>query len=155
MLLSVHATVGAIIGQNVSTAILAFVLAFISHFVLDIFPHGDEALVKAYRGNFKNRGMIYLIIFDVATTAILIPLLFLTQKVNFMPTVIWGIIGGVIPDFFVGIYEITHKHFRRTHKLHAWLHNILGHQIGGRTKLNMSLKFGILIQIILIYLILS
>ncbi len=154
MLLTVHATVGAIIGDNVSTPLLAFVLAFISHFILDIFPHGDEELVKAYRNDFKNKGMIYLIFFDIIATLILLPVLFYSQKINFNITVIWGIIGGVIPDIFVGLYEITHKYFRRTYKFHNFTHNKLGKFFGTKTNLSLPLKFGLLIQIILIYLIL-
>ena len=151
MLLSVHATVGAVIGQHVDSSLLAFVLAFISHFILDIIPHGDEQLIKAYREDFKNKGMKYLIIFDLITTIILIPLLFYSGKIAFNLPVIWGIIGGIIPDFMVAIHEISHKHFTRTHKIHYWAHDKVC------TKLNwtMPLKLGLIVQIIIIYLILK
>lgn len=151
MLLSVHATVGAIIGENVNTPLLAFVLAFISHFILDIIPHGDEAIIKAYRNDFKNKGVKYLIIFDVISTAILMPLLFLSQKVNFNLTVIWGICGGILPDIMVAIHEISHKHFIRTHKVHYWAHD----KICTKLAWSMPLKFGLLAQLIIIYLILK
>lgn len=147
MLLSVHATVGAIIGESVSTSLLAFILAFISHFILDIIPHGDGALIKAYRNDFKNRGMFYLIIFDLISTMILIFLLFYLNKISYSQTVIWGIVGGVLPDFMVAIYEITDKYFRRAHKLHAWTHN--------RLNWSISLKLGILVQLIIMYLLLK
>jgi len=151
MLLSVHATVGAVIGDNVSTPILAFVLGFISHFILDMFPHGDEALIKAYRNNFKNRGMLYLIIFDLVSTIILLFLLFYFQKVSFTKTVIWGIMGGVIPDLMVAINEITHKHFCRTQKFHCWTHA----KIGQKLNWTMPLRLGLLLQLVIIYLILK
>lgn len=146
MLLSVHATVGAIIGENVNTSLLAFVLAFISHFLLDIIPHGDAALIKAYRNDFKNRGMLYLIIFDLLSTAILLALLFYFHKITYSPMVLWGIIGGVVPDFMVAAYEITDKYFSRWHKVHAWTHD--------RLHWTIPLKLGILVQIIIIYLML-
>ena len=150
MLLSIHATVGAVIGEQVNTPLLAFILAFISHFILDMIPHGDEALIKAYRNDFKNKGLKYLIIFDLISTAILIPLLFFFKKINFNPIVIWGIIGGVAPDFMVAINEISQKHFIKTHKLHYWAHDKISH------KLNwvMPLKLGFLLQLIILYLIL-
>jgi len=151
MLLSVHATVGAVIGQNVNTPLLAFVLAFISHFILDIIPHGDRALIQAYRNNFKNKGMKYLIIFDLISTAILIFLLFFFQKLTLSQTVIWGIIGGILPDFMVAIHEITKKHFSRTHKLHYWAHNKLNTKISWI----MPLKLALVSQIIIIYLLLK
>ncbi len=150
MLLSVHATVGAVIGEHVNTPLLAFILAFISHFILDMFPHGDEALIKAYRNDFKNKGLKYLIIFDLISTTLLITLLFVFQKINLNPIVIWGIIGGITPDFMVAINEIGQKHFIRTHKLHNWTHDKISH------KLNwvMPLKLGFLLQLIILYLIL-
>ncbi|OGY42642.1 MAG: hypothetical protein A2Y82_03100 [Candidatus Buchananbacteria bacterium RBG_13_36_9] len=146
MLLSVHATVGAIIGENVSTSLLAFILAFISHFILDIIPHGDAVLIKAYRNDFKNKGVLYLIIFDVFSTIILISLLFYFHKISYTQTVLWGIAGGILPDIMVAIYEITNKLFKRWHKVHSWAHN--------RLHWTISLKLGILVQIIIIYLIL-
>lgn len=151
MLLSVHATVGAIIGENVNTPLLAFVLAFISHFILDIIPHGDEALIKAYRNDFKNKGMKYLIIFDIISTAILIPLLFISQKISLSPPVIWGICGGILPDIMVAIHEVSHKQFTRTHKVHFWAHN----RISTKMAWTMPLKLGLLAQIAIIYLILK
>ncbi|MFA5188634.1 MAG: hypothetical protein WC460_04705 [Patescibacteria group bacterium] len=146
MLLSVHATVGAIIGENVNTPLLAFVLAFISHFFLDLIPHGDQQLIKAYRNDFKNKGMLYLIIFDIFSTIILLTLLFYFHKISFNANVLWGITGGVLPDIMVAAYEVSEKYFRRTHKFHDWTHN--------RLHWTISLKLGILVQIIIIYLIL-
>lgn len=147
MLLSVHATVGAIIGENVNTPILAFILAFISHFILDIIPHGDAALIKAYRNDFKNRGMLYLIIFDIISTVVLLILFFALNKISYNPTVYWGIVGGVLPDIMVAIYEITEKYFKRAHKFHNWTHT--------RIDIPISLKLGLLVQIIIIYLLIK
>ncbi|MCX6746411.1 MAG: hypothetical protein NTX00_05405 [Candidatus Parcubacteria bacterium] len=146
MLLSVHATVGAIIGENVNTPLLAFVLAFISHFVLDIIPHGDDVLIKAYRNDFKNKGVLYLIIFDIFSTALLLLLLFYFHKISLTQTVYWGIFGGILPDLMVASYEITNKFFKRTHKIHSWTHD--------RIHWTIPLKLGILVQLIIIYLML-
>jgi hypothetical protein len=151
MLLSVHATVGAVIGENVNTPLLAFILGFISHFILDIIPHGDEELIKAYRNDFKNRGMLYLIFFDLIATVILMFALFYWHKVDLTATVIWGMIGGVAPDFMVAINEITHKHFCRTQKLHLWTHDKIGHKLNWA----MPLQLGLLLQLIIIYLFLK
>lgn len=151
MLLSVHATVGSVIGESVSTPLLAFILGFISHFILDIIPHGDEELVKAYRNDFKNRGMLYLIFFDLVSTIILMFLLFFLHKVSLSTTVIWGLIGGIAPDIMVAINEITHKHFSRTNKFHLWTHDKIGHKLNW----TMPLKLGLLLQLIIIYLFLK
>lgn len=146
MLLSVHATVGAIIGENVNSPVLAFILAFISHYLLDVIPHGDTALVKAYRENFKQKAMIYLITFDIFSSIALFFILFFFHKITFSEPVLWGIVGGILPDIMVAIYEITNKYFRRLHRLHFWTHD--------RLNWTISLKLGLLVQIIIIYLLL-
>lgn len=151
MLLSVHATVGAVIGEQVDSALLAFVLAFISHFLLDIIPHGDEAVIKEYRNGFKNKGMKYLIVFDIVSTIILLPVLFISQNISFNLIVIWGIIGGILPDILVAIHEVSHKYFKRTHKFHYWAHD----RISTKMHWTMPLKFGLIFQLIIIYLILK
>lgn len=150
MLLSVHTAVGAVIGENISSPLFAFVLGFLSHYILDMIPHGDEEIVKAYRQDFKNRGILYLIIFDLFSTAILLFLVFYFQKISFNPSVVWGIIGAVIPDFMVATYEITHKHFRRMHWLHYWSHDRFNKVFSW----SLPLKIGIIGQIILLYLLL-
>lgn len=146
MLLSVHATIGAIIGENVHKPLYAFVIAFISHFLLDLIPHGDKELIKAYREDFKNKAMLYLIYFDLITTPILLALLFYTRQITYSSSVLWGIIGGVLPDILVAINEISNKYFERTSKFHTWIHE--------RLKWSIPLGYGIIVQIIIIYLIL-
>ena len=146
MLLSVHATVGAIIGENANTSLFAFILAFISHFVLDIIPHGDAKLIKAYRNEYKSKGVLYLIAFDLIASVILISLLFYFHKISWSQKVLWGIVGGILPDLMVASHEITNKYFSRWHKIHSWTHD--------RISWTIPLQIGIAVQIIIIYLIL-
>ncbi|MBN1325694.1 hypothetical protein JW977_01780 [Candidatus Falkowbacteria bacterium] len=146
MLISVHATIGAVIGEKIHYSLFAFALAFLSHFVLDIIPHGDKALIKAYRNDFKNKAMLYLIIFDVISTVILLGLMFYLRKLTYSPAVLWGIIGGILPDVMVAIHEITHKQFHRAHKAHDWAHEKL--------KWSLPLNLALVYQIIILYLLL-
>ncbi|MDD5341330.1 MAG: hypothetical protein PHC97_02725 [Patescibacteria group bacterium] len=146
MLISVHATIGAVIGEKIHYSLFAFALAFLSHFILDIIPHGDKALIKAYRSNFKNKAMLYLIVFDIISTIILLGLMFYFHKLTYSPSVLWGIIGGVLPDFMVAVHEISHKHFNRARKAHDFFHEKLNWSI----PLNLSLIY----QIIILYLLL-
>ena len=41
MFLSVHTITGALIGERIADPFWAFGLALLSHFVLDMIPHGD------------------------------------------------------------------------------------------------------------------
>jgi hypothetical protein len=146
MLISVHATIGAVIGEKVHYSLFAFALAFLSHFVLDIIPHGDKTLIRAYRNDFKNKALLYLIFFDIISTIILLGLMFCLHKITYSTSVLWAIIGSVLPDFMVGIHEVTKKHFGHAYKAHQWAHE----------KLNLSipLNLSLIYQVIILYLLL-
>jgi hypothetical protein len=65
MLMAVHGAVGALIGENVTNPLLAFGLAFGSHFLLDVIPHGDHHHVQSFKTEKKLKKMINLIILDM------------------------------------------------------------------------------------------
>jgi hypothetical protein len=44
MTLTTHATLGAVIGRATGNPVLAFIFGFISHFLIDMVPHGDTGL---------------------------------------------------------------------------------------------------------------
>jgi len=141
MFLTIHAATGAFIGEQVHSPIMAFILGFLSHFVLDIFPHGDYEAIKNYRQGKKIKTMFSIVLIDGIIMTLFILLLF-TKKDFFHPnTVAWGITGSILPDLLVGIYELTGKYFKKFRNFHYFLHNYL--------KFDVSFLTGLIIQIIL------
>ena len=107
MFIAGHAAAGALIGQQVGeNALLIFILAFISHLILDLIPHGDRHhVVDYYFGQKKKLKQIYnSIIVDTIATIILVALLMSYTTLNRVG-IAWGIIGGVIPDLLVGLND--------------------------------------------------
>ena len=141
MYLTIHAAAGAFIGEQVSSGLLAFILGFLSHFILDIFPHGDHELIRKYRKGEKVKTMFNAVLIDGIATTIFVLLVFTKNNLINTNIVAWGILGSILPDLFVGIYELTKKYFRRFRNFHYALHDFL--------KFDFSYLTGFIIQILI------
>lgn len=132
MFIAGHAAAGALIGQQLGdNLLLVFLLSVISHFLLDIVPHGDSHHVKNYFENKKEevKKLYNVLLVDSAATIILFSWLMAYTNVNRM-AVAWGVIGGVLPDLLVGISEIwKNSKLKWFSKLHFKVHNALTHKI--------------------------
>lgn len=128
MFIAGHAVAGAVIGQQLGgNPILVFILAFISHFLLDIVPHGDGHHVHDYYhgGRKKLKSLYSVLTVDAIATIIFVSWAFAYLQLNRV-SVAWGIIGGVIPDLLVGLSEIwKQKWLKFFTKLHFVVHNAL------------------------------
>lgn len=128
MFISVHASAGALIGQQVKNPILAFVLAFASHFILDMIPHGDQDWIDEYKDGeqAKVRKIIAIVALDgVVLAALLISRFFFID--SFMPSlnIAAGILGGVLPDLLVACHELSDRLFKNFYKFHFIMHDLI------------------------------
>jgi len=117
MFLAVHATVGALAGNSVSHPSEAFILGFVSHFFLDMIPHGDEIIYQGYVAGTKVRRAVLYVFIDALVTVALIAFVFLRQDFFSPVNVSLGIVGGLLPDLLVGLAQILRP--KRTRGL-AW-----------------------------------
>lgn len=133
MFLAVHATVGALAGASVTHPSEAFVLGFVSHFFLDMIPHGDEIIYQGYVAGTKVRRAVLYVMVDALVTAALVGLVFLKQDF-FYPVNVWlGIVGGLLPDLLVGLAQIIRPkrtkglvwRLDRFQKFHRWNHVLI------------------------------
>ena len=134
MFLAVHASVGALAGNAVASPVAAFVLGFVSHFFIDMIPHGDAAMYEGYKSGAKRRIAIFYVAADAVATLVIIATFFLFQDFFSPLNVALGIVGGLLPDLIVGLYEMVeprrHKSWYRRlesfHVLHMKNHCYLG-----------------------------
>lgn len=155
MFLSTHALAGIIISQHVHNIPLAFGLGVLSHYLLDIIPHGDENL-----GDWVKEKPIRRFL-----TNFTIDMLFLAL---FIYTIRWkkewpnpnialaGIAGAMLPDIICYLYEIYRLYllrwfpnatktiqnvtrlesfFEHHERLHQWFHNTIERRVRMRTGL--------------------
>lgn len=144
MFLTTHALIGALIGIKLSGhAFLAFIFGFISHFIIDAIPHGDEKLfvLNKTRDRVGSKGKLYSIIgFDCFLTILLLIFATYYRHPETPVAIIFGVLGSTVPDLLWGMHEqwgfkILHKY----HDFHLFFHKII--------KRDISFKKGVIIQI--------
>src|SRR3989338_699504 len=147
MTLTTHATLGAVIGKASGNPVLAFLLGAASHFLIDMIPHGDSGLSDNFRIHKKKqkRAVAYVAV-DAIVAIFFVLLLANTRDVGDMQLFTWGIIGGVLPDFLIGIYEITKTPLLKWfYRLHFYFHDFFV-----RRKGDVPLYYALLAQVVLI-----
>lgn len=151
MFVTVHAAAATIIGKKMTNPILAFIIGFISHFILDIIPHGDENLGKKFLGiKLKTREDFRILAMygSIDSFCLAVFLIFLFTNFEFADTstVIWAIIGGILPDIIVALHKITKlRCLNWFAKLHSLNHGLIVH----RTQKDIPLRLGVALQIII------
>jgi len=151
MFITIHAAAGALVGTEVSNPILAFVSGFLLHFVLDFIPHGDCEMGTKFWGLLKKKfseeeKIRSLAAYGMVDYIALIFFIFYSIK-NFHfakdDTVIWGMIGGILPDLLVVLYMITKSRLLKWFfDLHATVHHWLINRMGN----DIPLKLGFVMQ---------
>jgi membrane-bound metal-dependent hydrolase YbcI (DUF457 family) len=132
MFIAGHVAAGALIGQQVDENLFAiFLLGFISHFLLDLIPHGDAHQVKNYfeKKTEHLKKLYYVLVTDSAASIIMVTWLMAYANINRV-AVAWGVIGSVLPDLLVGLNEVWKKSkIQWFYDWHFKVHNALIHKI--------------------------
>lgn len=94
MLITPHATTGALVGLISQNPVLGFFLGVVSHFVLDALPHFDQGTLHNYQPGFIPTKLDYLIVyFDIIISIILFVWMFNASGNNI--SLLSGVVGGV------------------------------------------------------------
>ena len=132
MFITTHAALGALIAEQMPNhPYLAFGFAIASHFLSDIIPHGDSNLYKGYVSGSKVRRALAYVTIDGVVSILFVLFLFNSQQFQNRFTMTMGILGGVLPDLLVAVYEVTKvRGLRWFHRVHFYFHNLVSHRIG-------------------------
>ncbi|MEK7067456.1 MAG: hypothetical protein AAB956_00480 [Patescibacteria group bacterium] len=106
MFLTIHSTLGVVIGQYAPNPIWAFFVGLFSHYIFDIIPHGDEVKL----GKLSLAGMAWAAIIDQAILLLNFMLLayFKTADI-FTPLVIAAVIGAILPDWLMAVHRLCEE----------------------------------------------
>lgn len=147
MFLSVHTCVGAVIGRFSPNPIIAFILGFLFHFLLDIIPHGDMKTYDDYRSGKILRRSVAIIMLD-GIFSIYLTILTLVGQNRFGDemSIAAGIAGSVLPDVLVMSYEVIKmKILKKFYTFHFYFHRLIS------KKREIPYLFGIVYQIIALF----
>ncbi|MBM3205073.1 hypothetical protein FJZ48_03805 [Candidatus Uhrbacteria bacterium] len=152
MFITTHAALGALVAEAIPThPILTFALGMASHFLADIIPHGDGGLYKGYITGSKVKRAVAYVVIDGVVAILFVLFLFNTQLYENRLAVSMGIVGGVLPDLLVGVYELFRaRGLRWFHRVHFFFHNL----ISGRTG-DLSFPAGFSMQLLFLALLMS
>jgi len=148
MNLLVHASAGALVGQYTGNPYLGFIYGFISHVILDVIPHGDSQLYKKYKsGELSAKKAMALTVIDSVTTVVFVLVFFSLGIHKSTLVTAMAIIGSVIPDIFIGFYELLSpkapKWLQVIHKWHFKNHDYFA------IKHDLSFRNGLILQLII------
>ncbi len=131
MTLLVHTAVATIIGERLSNnPVIALVAGGVSHFLLDMIPHGDSHVYARFKRKEKVKQAIAIVILDSSATILFILFLFNTQIFVSRLSVSLAILGAILPDALIGLAEIYKPHWLvRYHAFHFYMHNFLVHRL--------------------------
>lgn len=128
MFLTVHASVGGVIGEKILSAHqwLAFGFGFLSHFILDMIPHNDDIAIDQ-----KNKQNLYLIVaFDLLISFFLMIFWLKWLMPPNRHALILGMLGATLPDGLWGIYEQWRiKGLGWFYKIHNYIHRLFSYKI--------------------------
>lgn len=130
MFLTAHASAALWISTQTNDPLLAFVMGFLSHFVLDAVPHGDESFGKHISNN-RRAKYFYLAkvaFVDIVFAATMIAFYFDKRPAADRTTVSLAVFGSWLPDFLwlangiikVKILNFYTKVHDRIHRLINW-----------------------------------
>lgn len=127
MFLTPHTSAALWITTKVTNPFLALLFGLISHFILDIIPHGDEAI-----GQHKPKGRArFLYLVKVATVdtilAAILVYYYVTQADSFDRLVMAGaLMGAWLPDFlWIGIETFRLKWLNFYIRFHSRVHRLI------------------------------
>jgi len=125
MFLTIHGSAAILISEQTNSIYLAFILGFISHFILDFLPHENNRLKKWVKDKNEIKKYFFLALADFSLLSIITAILF--YKLTFANPwiIITGIFGSILPDILWGIHKVTKwKFLKKYHDFHSWIHSI-------------------------------
>lgn len=152
MTMSTHVAVGASIGLITQNPVLGFVSGCISHFLLDMIPHGDSTLGESHFNTKKKsiRPYLYVLVDNGIAIYLLLAIVNIVPKESLF-AVSAGVAGSILPDVLVGVYEASRrKWLKKFFKMHLAIHNVITNKIG-----DIPLVVGVGYQVVGIVLILG
>jgi hypothetical protein len=126
MFLTVHASVGALLGESIGNDVAAFGAGFASHFIFDIIPHGDESIGEIFLKSKRHLPLALLFILDFAVAVVLVGGLAVLGVFSNPTAAFSGALGATMPDILSGFSEVTKKIlWSWFHKFHEHNHKLL------------------------------
>ena len=108
MILFTHSIAGAALAATQKDPLLATLVGFLSHFVLDVVPHWEYGIGPLQKDPLSREAIpAYrkIVIDGLSGVAVPVALFVLWQGADFW-LIFGGIVGGMLPDFLQGVHLV-------------------------------------------------
>lgn len=112
MILLPHLLLGAVIGKYVQNPALAVILAFLSHYLLDLFPHAEYSVDNIFNKRWRKAGPDFLKVFLDFTSAIILVAFFSNNS----PIIYICAFFAILPDGFSILETMVSNKILKKHK---------------------------------------
>lgn len=142
MTLTTHAAIGAAIGTFVASPLEGFLLGAVSHFLVDMIPHGDNQLADLFRIHKKKKLAVAYVTIDAAIAILFILAMFAMRTSDTNVAFAAAIAGSILPDLLVGLSDaLKFKPLKKFYKFHFYFHDFFSRKHG-----DVQLKYALLCQ---------
>jgi hypothetical protein len=107
MLLTPHILVGALLGSKIQSPWLVFIIAFISHFILDAIPHREYEIRSLKKKKINKKFFIDLLQVLTDLTIGMGATIFFVWHTPYRNHALLGMIAAILPDGLTFIYWRT------------------------------------------------
>ncbi|MBU1126117.1 hypothetical protein KJ758_00735 [Patescibacteria group bacterium] len=151
MTIATHTAVGTVIGLSVGNPLLGFVIGFISHYLLDLIPHGDGKISDQLRVFKKKKMPITYGTIDAITSIFLLLIILNISPEAHTKVFSAAVAGSILPDLLTGLYDLTKVRFLRVfYRLHFFFHDYFIKRWH-----DVNLSYSLIIQVIFIVCVLA
>ncbi len=146
MYLTIHAALGAVIGQSVGNPLAGFIGGAASHYLIDMLPHGDTE-----RSGLRWTTKRILLVGIIDATIVCVGIILLSRAGYAMlhAPALAGILGGVVPDWLqLPYYYSNKKYFGWYIRIHNFFHNAVSRRFDFPWRVGLALQAVVLTAII-------
>jgi hypothetical protein len=155
MTITTHTAIAVAIGSVVGSPLLGFILGLVSHYAVDMIPHGDMHLREQDHGvnkQHENAGYLLVVIDVLLGITLLITLSrLLPNELTQSPAYIATIFGSVLPDALVGLNDLVKSSLGKAHaKMHFFFHDFFCRKHGDARLRNSLLVQAMFVAMVVI-----
>ena len=130
MTITTHTAIGAAIGFSLSHPVLGFAVGMLSHFAVDMIPHGDLKFSEQFKNKKRKAALAYTTI-DAVIALLLLLSLFNVGGFQNKQAFSAAIAGSIMPDLLVSVYYATKtKWLKWFVRLHFFFHDFFLRRYG-------------------------
>lgn len=145
MILTPHLLLGAVIASRIEYIPLAIILAFLSHYLLDLIPHIEYSIENIEKKQWQKSLPDFLKVFLDFSLGILLILIFSNPPAGGQPIIFICVFFAILPD---GLTLLNYFFSNKILKIHRYIHHKKIHFLRNK---KISFHWRVLSQLLVVF----